>query len=793
MDNHAAPYPMPTPNGDGRDWRQPDIKKVESDEISPREILDFLYGNKWIILLCVLVVSGATAAYTYSRSPEYQAASTILVNTQQQNPQLSDILGVQGSNRNIANEVEILRSRTIAMRVADRLMTYGMVPGSGERMSLLEHDEEVPPPSQLQVVERLRGGYTEIRPVSPEVDIIEVIATSTVPAEAALIADVYAEEFVEYNRSLSRSRMTASREFLADVTDRFQSDLESAEEDLTAFLNQEQVVAPEEEASQLIGQVMQLQQEQYETQSELGMARAEMSTLEAEFEQMVPGLAQKISSGEDVMIDRLIQEISELKLLVEQKYARTPILREDPSSDPELERTLSEIASLEADLRGRADRLVESELSSIAPAASAQGSLSGSRDELNALQRLRGQLMEKQIQMSGLGARLEVIDSQLDVVKAELARIPGKEIVLNRLERSLTTREQLYVTLVEKLQEARIAEQSELGYVDIIDSAVIPTGPVRPRVRLNLMLGLALGLLLGIGLSILRKAMDDKIRKPEDVQRRGHNLLVAIPNMERLIKKEFDGQDVVTMNGRRYSTSLISLLQPMSPITEAYRRLAVNLQFCRPDKRTRSILITSPAIGEGKTSTSLNLAIVMAESGRKTVYVDADLRRAMGHKRMYVGREPGLVEAVFRSPEFDLREFKSEIDNLYFVPAGRLVPNPSEILESMKLAEFVRRLEDEFDMVIIDSPPILPVADGLTLSARTDATLVVCSASVTTWVMLDRAMQELQMARASVLGVVLNRFDPASAYGRYSDRYGYSYDYQYADEENDVSSRAVRT
>lgn len=772
-------------NGNGQPPQRPEIA---DDEISLQDLVEILYKGKWIIAGAFLTVLILAAAYTFIKAPEYDASSMVYVNSGQSNPQLSDMLGLQVDNRNIANEVEILKSRAIANAVAERLMSAGVVPGSGEPLTILEpRDEEKL--SEHEVATRLRKNYVTIRPVSRDVDMIEIVTTSTVPAEAAHIANLYAEEYVDYNRNLSRSRMRASREFLSDVTDRFQNDLEIAEEDLTAFLNREKVVAPEEEAKQLIEQVTELQQLQYQTQYELGMAQAELKAIEQEVEEIVPELAAKITSGDDVMIDRLIQQIAELNLEIEQKYARNPGLRENPSRDAELQRQLDEIAALEEELQQRADRMVESAAQSSGIAFGSTGAgPSSSRDRLSTLQELRRTMMEKQVAMSGLQARLDVLNQQLDAAKTELGRIPGKEIVLNRLERSLTTREQLYVTLVEKLQEARIAEQSELGYVDIIDAAIVPDEPVRPRIKLNLLLGAILGMMLGVGLAFVRNAFDNKLRTPEELRKAGISVLSVIPTMDRMVKEEFGGAEFYEVDGRKYSTRLVTLLNPLSPMAEGYRRLASNLHFSRPDNPVRSVVVTSAAPGDGKTSTSLNLAVVFAQMGRRTVYVDCDLRRAAGHTRMDLPREPGIVDLLFEENKSDISRFTTIVDDLYVIPAGRKVPNPSEILESRKLRELLTRLQDDFEVVIIDSPPVLAVADVLSLASRSDATVMVCSTGSTTWPLLERSLQDLSAVKSKFSGVVLNRFDPKAAYGSYGYRYGYGYEYA---EESRASLRTV--
>ena len=751
---------------------------VEEDEISLQEIIDVLLQGKWVILGCFLAVFLAAAAYTFIRAPEYEASSLLFINSQQSAPHLSEMLGIQPENRNIANEVEILRSRRIARRVAQNVMDQKYVPGTDTLLSILKLPEEQGDITERDVMSRLRGGeYAQVSPVGREVDFIQVTGSSTIPREAALIANLYAEEYVEYNRTSSRSRMAASRKFLDSAIVRFQGELREDEQALQRFLDREQVVAPDAQAKDLIGQISELQKLQSEAQIARATIQSELQALREQLDTLRPGLSEQVASAEAPIIDQLTQRIAQLQAEVEEKYAKNPDLRQNPQQDPNLAEKLRRIDELQQNLNARSDSLVQEVLVAGVSSAGAQnGQYRGVMSKLGPLQQLRREIMAKEIEMQGVQERLNIVESKLNQYKAQLGDIPRKEIILNRLERSLQTRQQTYLTLMEKLMEARVAEQSEMGYVNVIDEALVPERPVRPRVPLNLALGGVLGLMLGVGLAFLRHALDNKIHRPEDLRKQGYNVVGAVPDMRRLIKSDFEGRERVSVEGNSYSTSLITLLNPLSPIAESYRRLRTNIQFSRPDKQVKTILVTSSGPGEGKSVTSMNLALTLAQTGKRTVYVDADLRRANGHRMLGTPREPGLVEVLFEEAP-SASQFTTDIDDFYMIPAGKSVPNPAEILGSEKMRDLLQRLQAEFDIVVVDTPPVLAVTDAALVASQCDATILVSSADETHWRALERSRETLQEVNANVVGVLLNRFDPKAAYGGYGSGYGYGYGY----------------
>jgi capsular exopolysaccharide synthesis family protein len=764
-------------NPAGNGYRPP-VDDLADDEISLREIFDVLLKGKWIILSAFSAVLLIVAGYTFLQAPKYESSATLFVSNQGSSPQLGQLLGLETGSRNISNEIEILRSRRISERVAERLLDLRYLPGSTEALSVLRHDEDEPEPTTRQVVERLRRSYLAVRPVSRDVDMIELTVTSTMPEEAALIANLYASEYVDYNQVSSRARMRASREFLGEQTERLDSMLTRAESDIMVFSEQSGVIAPEEEARQILDQVMDLERRRYDALFQLRAAEAEREAYTRELDQIRPGLANTIASTDNQFVQSLLGRITQLQMEIEERLSRNPELRGREASDEEIMRRRNQIAQLNEQLIGRTNQLTQGVIAS-------QGvTLRGrSTDEIFlVVAELQQRVLEKDIEVRGAEARLEVLNSSLEAYRVELNAIPNKSVALSRLTRNLQTSEQLFTNLYGKLQEARIAELSEIGYVEVIDQAIVPYQPVSPRVSLNLLLGAVMGMMLGVGLAFVRNAVDNRVRKPEDLRKQGHTIVGVVASMSGLIKSDFGGREHVEVDGQKYSTSLVSLLNPLSPISESYRRIRTNLQFSRPDKVVQTVLFTSPGPGEGKSVTSFNTAITMAQSGRRTVHIDADLRRPTAHKLMHMRREPGLVDILFEDGSDDFERFATDVENLYVIPAGKAVPNPSEILGSRRMRDLLTRLRDEFDVIVIDTPPVLAVSDAMLLAPQSDGCVCVCSAGDTKLPAVDHALEALRDVGAPIAGIVINRFDARAAYGGYGYGYGgYGYAEYYGD------------
>ncbi|WP_461187569.1 tyrosine-protein kinase domain-containing protein [Arthrobacter sp. Z4-13] len=330
------------------------------------------------------------------------------------------------------------------------------------------------------------------------------------------------------------------------------------------------------------------------------------------------------------------------------------------------------------------------------------------------------------------------------------------------------------VKAVDALETPETGESSPVS-LSVIKPAVAPPTPSSPNTKLNLLIGLLAGLMAGLAFAIVRTVLDTRIRGEADVRAVTQApLLGAISYAEEAIRRP-----------------LLTQAQHQSPRAESFRQLRTNLQFANYSGRAKSILITSSLPGEGKSTTATNLAIALAQAGTAVCLVDADLRRPSVNSYLGLDRNAGLTTALVGDVDVnDLLQPWGE-DNLYILASGQIPPNPSELLGSSQMEELIGRLEHEFDTVIIDAPPLLPVTDAAVLSQHVGGVVVVVGSQKLRQQDLEKSLAALEMVSAKLLGVVLNRL-PAKGPDAYSYTY-YSHDEPRHTEEPKGTNRRKGT
>ena len=386
------------------------------------------------------------------------------------------------------------------------------------------------------------------------------------------------------------------------------------------------------------------------------------------------------------------------------------------------------------------------------------------QDVLDASKQVDAKVQELQGQLDALDGEIDKLAAQ---DAARLARDPkgqpSNELASLRAQRSsISAQQQLFK---QKLDQLQVDSALKTGGAQLVEEATIPTGPISPKPERNTALGILLGLLVGVGLAFLLDQLDDDLRDKEDVEAASGGLPVLglIPEVD-----HWKDRTVALINDTSREERIAA---------EAYRALRTSVLFIGLDRQLRSIQVTSSLQGEGKSTTTANLALTLAQAGNRVIAMCCDLRRPRLHEFFGLSNEKGFTSAVLGlEPLQNVIQEVPGTPNLKLVASGPVPTNPSELLLSERAANIITVLQTSCDILLIDCPPVLPVTDAVAMSQRVQGTLVVVSAGETTRRELRRTIELLRQVKAPLLGTVVNGlFGDDSSYGR-GDRYGYGYE-----------------
>ena len=368
---------------------------------------------------------------------------------------------------------------------------------------------------------------------------------------------------------------------------------------------------------------------------------------------------------------------------------------------------------------------------------------------------VKDQIADLETKIKDAGEEIKRLQQELDATNSA-RQIQSLSSQIALLENKITGWQSTYSQLL-------LTQGGSSNTVSVLEEATTPTWPISPNTRMNVMLAAVLGLILAVGGALLVEYLDDTIKTPDDAMRTTNLPLLGA---------------ITRIDGEQYPDKLIAATHPLSPTVEAYRVIRTNIQFSTVDHPARTLMVTSPSPSEGKSVMLANLAVVMAQSGLKTILVDTDLRRPVQHRIFGITNRNGLSNAVLE-PDVPITERLQEtsIEGLSLLSSGSLPPNPAELLASERMSRIINELKEKADLVLFDSPPTLVVADAAILGSRMDGAILVNDFGNTRTAESRRAADELRRVRVNLLGVVLNRM-PLGGRGSY---YYYNYSYYMAD------------
>ncbi|MEX2640483.1 MAG: polysaccharide biosynthesis tyrosine autokinase [Balneolales bacterium] len=739
------------------------------------EIMFIIYRGKLLILSVFAIVIAFTVWHTEQTVPEYDSTSTIIIEAQGNNENLHGFQTAQQRNLDrdvVGVEVEILKnSLELAERVAARLIGEGITGNPADTIPLLKRQISRTGELSASGLAGQLPGRIEVTRLG-DLSMLEIKATSTHPVEASMIANFYVQEYMDFDQSVSRQRLSSSGQYLRRLENERGENLQEQEQRIRTFLDQDHVMVMDHGGRRVAEDIDRLYKEIEQDELQLQLMDRQIVLLREEEANIKTMLDSRSGSGTVLRYEAFRTALAEYELQAEQYYLERPELRANPESNPELVIILRQIDSLES----RLQEITRQYSSEVMDEQHLDHTNLG-----NHLYDIRREIRRAENERQDLMDNVEFKQDQIQRNETSLTQILEQTNQLEEMQRDQRIAEQLYTTLLERVQQNQIAEQAELGRIRLIKQAHVPGSPVRPNKAQNYTVGSLFGLLAGIGLVFLKKSVDNKIHDPEDMRKQGFNVIGVIPDMTKHIKLNAKNRKRLRLGDRLIDPRLVTLVNTQSGISEAFRRLRINVEFSLASKRVKSITVTSSKPGEGKSINAMNLALALAQSGKRVLLVDADLRKPTAHTLLGMAREPGLSDLLTRKIKFKKELFETGIENFCFLPCGRKNPNPQDLIGSDQMVNFTKSTAEFFDIVIYDTPPLQIVSDAAVLANESDATVLIARANDTEINLLEQTRQDLSDVGIEVSGAILNRFDYSK-----SNVKAYSYKYKYRNSYKEV-------
>jgi exopolysaccharide transport family protein len=726
-----------------------------------RDYLRVLIKRKWLVIGSLALVFGGSLIATLRTTPIYDAVGSIAIN--KPDPILQSIRdsGNVGMDyydpTDLDTEVRILRSDLLALQVVrqldlDHLREFG---GTGKPSTSLELTTDALQPDSPRANAVLGAFKSNLRVMlEPNTRIIDIHYKSPNKELAARVVNTLASTYIEQNfKTRFESTMQASDWLSRQLVD-LQMKVETSQEKLVKYQKDHQILGIDDKQNITTDKLDELNKELTAAESERMQKESVYRLAEAGDSEsaaaVAAGAAQsKTSENSSVLLERLQEQKSEVKIQIAQ------LSTQFGPAYPKLAQLNNQIKELDAQ--------IQAEMKKVA------GRLRG--DYLAALQ------------------RENMLSTALEQQKQQQNKLNESAIEYSFLKRDFETNRTLYEGLLQKLKEAGVTaglRSNNIRQVDIARTPVIPSEPNIPR---NLGFGFVLGLTSGIGLAFLLEGIDNTVRTPEQAQ-----AISTLPSLGMIPLGSRNNLESssrsLTVASSKEVVELITQSRPQSQMSEAYRALRTSLLLTSVGAPPKLILITSALPQEGKTTTSINTATVLAQKGTRVLLIDADLRRPSIHKTLGLGPRIGLSNVLTGGATVQEATFRSPIlPNLFILPAGTPPPNPAELLASSQMAEILTLLRDQYDHIVMDTPPTLSVTDAVVLSPCADAVVLVIRCGQTTKPALRRSREILSQVNARVSGVLLNAVDLTSPDYYYYYEYQGKYGHRYYDDDDEESSR----
>lgn len=712
------------------------------EEIHLRDYLNVIMRRRWIVITFLIAVVTTVTVGAFLKKPMYK--STITVRIERENPNIlsfKDVVNLERAEEDYyQTQYKVLKSRNLAKRIIRSLklnahpefVSLEKSQAADLHAGMLEKKTDVFKGGEIS--SGLVDTFLDRVEVSPlqKSRLVNVSFSSHDPELAAKVADALGEAFIDLNIELKFQATQQARTWLEKQLDVMKAKVEQAEERLHEYASKNEIIFLEKTDADGKG-----------------------------------------TDGENIVIKKLSEFSTELTAATADRIGREALYREVRSGDRdansvvinnplilELKKTYS---SLEADYNQQL-KIYKPDYPKMLQMKEQM------RQVKNRIDQETGKILTSVGKDYEAAVKRETrLKSALAAQKKEALDLNQRAVQYQILKREADANKELYNGLLQRLKETGVSASLTASNIQVLDKAEAPKKPFSPNKKLNIMLALVVGLFGGIGLAFFSEYLDNTIKTPEDIEKR-----IALPPLGLV--------PCCGENRENLPVESIAHADARGPMAEAYRSIRTFLLLSSGGKPPKVMMVTSPIRDDGKTTTTVNIAISLTKSDVKAILIDADMRKPRIHDIFHIDNEIGL--SVFLSGNIEIGDGiirESGIENLHVIPSGPIPPNPAELLGSYKFEELIQGLYPFYNFILIDTPPVLGIADPLIVSRKTDGVILVVKAGKTPKEAAQEAKRLLRGVNAKILGAVLNSIDEAAF--RYSNYYNY-YRYYHTNDKS---------
>ena len=702
------------------------------------DYLQVIRKRGWTMIVAFFVVVISVTIFSFRQTPVYQATARILI--EKETPHVlsfKEVLDLETSDQEYyQTQYNILKSRKLAKQVIEELgMGEHASPEDSQTQSFSLHQFlqgiftqlglSASPSSEAhkalvkeeQIIRSLLSKIT-INPIRKS-RLVDVSAKSTDPGQAAQITNTLVDTYIKQNFEIKLSASKDAVRWLTKELGSTKTKVADSEAALQEYKEQHAIISLEDRQNIVMQKLLQLNEA-------VNKARIRRAESEAEYKQIQQATKAHLESTSQVVNNPLLQQLKiELSKLESQL---SELERKFRSKHPNVLALDSQITSVQKRIDEETIRIISSIKSSI-------------KDKYKIAL-----------------AQEQKLTKMLEEQKREALELNQKSGMYKILEREVEGNQRIYNALLQRVKETGLTERLESSNIRVVDRATVPIFPIAPRKTRNIFLAMMLGLLMGATLAFFFEYLDDSVKTPKEIkQELGIPFLGLIPKVS--LKNG-------SLRKAKYAVETIVATDPRARSSEAYRRLRTNVMSSLLSDHELSfgqgsiILITSAEPREGKSCTAANLGIALAQSGKKTLIIDCDFRNPVMHQIFNINNDPGFTNMIANKTNGTKSVIqRTNIRNLDVIPCGRIPSNPSELLESPLTRLIIETLAEQYEKILLDSPPVNSVTDPVILSRIVDGVLVVVRAGETKREVVQLARDQLRDAETLILGGVLNNVD----------------------------------